>query len=490
MTSLHEKVSAVRGRQLRQWSWECLSWGLLGGSVVSAILGVARLLSQGNLPWFYLVLPIGLGLLVGCLVAWVTRGSRKQAAYAMDQTYGLKDRIQTALQFSSADDPLRRLQVAEAESHSATVLPERVVRYSRPKSWIAALTLAMTAAVMLFLSNPPQPVIVTVEVNEVVERQADRIESELQELKDLQAEEQNPELDQLVKDLEAILEQLKEPGVAPKEALAKLSEMEASMMQMQQQLEQQQTTAELAQIGEILSLSKEMAQAGEALSKGDMEKAAAELEKMKMPELDRQTEKAVAEELKQLSQNNNDGSPKSKTKDAAQQMSEGLSQGNKSKFEEGAQGLAGEAKKQGRRKKLSELLKKQCQCLSECKGECESECQGSKPSNGKGGNKWGTAASGNEPGDKTAKLATSADMKLKGQESNSGESEVETLAGDEEQQEALRAYRQQAENYEALSESVLNSESIPLGHRQTIRKYFQMIRPSNDETTKVNQTVE
>jgi len=37
---------------------------------------------------------------------------------------------------------------------------------------------------------------------------------------------------------------------------------------------------------------------------------------------------------------------------------------------------------------------------------------------------------------------------------------------------------------------VLNSESIPLGHRQTIRKYFQLIRPSNAETTKVNQSLE
>ena len=43
-----------------------------------------------------------------------------------------------------------------------------------------------------------------------------------------------------------------------------------------------------------------------------------------------------------------------------------------------------------------------------------------------------------------------------------------------------------ADKYEALSESALESESIPLGHRQTIRRYFEMIRPSAGETNTVN----
>jgi hypothetical protein len=32
-----------------------------------------------------------------------------------------------------------------------------------------------------------------------------------------------------------------------------------------------------------------------------------------------------------------------------------------------------------------------------------------------------------------------------------------------------------------MSEAVLESEPIPLGHRQTIRKYFELIRPNHDE---------
>ena len=36
-----------------------------------------------------------------------------------------------------------------------------------------------------------------------------------------------------------------------------------------------------------------------------------------------------------------------------------------------------------------------------------------------------------------------------------------------------------------MTEAVLDSEPIPLGHRQTIRKYFELIRPSNDEAEAV-----
>ena len=55
------------------------------------------------------------------------------------------------------------------------------------------------------------------------------------------------------------------------------------------------------------------------------------------------------------------------------------------------EGLAGQCKKQGSRKKLADLLRKQCQCLCECKGECEGECKATGQSNKKGGKNWGLA---------------------------------------------------------------------------------------------------
>lgn len=104
-------------------------------------------------------------------------------------------------------------------------------------------------------------------------------------------------------------------------------------------------------------------------------------------------------------------------------------------------------------------------------------------SNKKGGKKAGQAASGNEPGEKTGLLKSAKDMKLTGQESAEGDVDIETTTAPEQNQEAVRQYREKVDKYETISESVLDAESIPLGHRQNIRRYFEMIRPAGGEAS-------
>jgi hypothetical protein len=81
-------------------------------------------------------------------------------------------------------------------------------------------------------------------------------------------------------------------------------------------------------------------------------------------------------------------------------------------------------------------------------------------------------------------------MKITGQESPGGETDVETMTAPETAQKAVRRYRNQSDKYEQLTESVLDSEPIPLGHRQTIRRYFKMIRPRSGEVDSVNDRFE
>jgi len=400
----------------------------------------------------------------------------------------LKDRTETALRFlaSSEDSPMRRLQIADTESHLSRIDPTSVAPIRAPRPWIWGMTLTAAALLISFLTGPQLQVEASAVPNDVVRAQAARVDASMEELRQLKEQGLDPELEKLLKEMAAKIEELKQPAMDPKEALAKLSEMEASMQDMQKQLTDPQIESQLQEIGQALALSQAMASAGQALSKGEMDKAAEELAKLEMPELDRKTEKAVAEKLDQLQQNSGNGASKQQLKEAVGQVSQGLSQGDKSKFKDGLKGLAGECKKQGQRKKLSDLLRKQCQCLCECKSECESECKKQCDSKSQqSSNKFGFAQSGNEPGDKTAKLKTSPKMNITGQESAQGDVDIETTTAPEQEQEAVRQYRQQADKYEALSESVLESESIPLGHRQTIRRYFEMIRPQNGETDAV-----
>jgi hypothetical protein len=487
MHSIRDRVRAVQARQQRQWSWYCLSWGLVAGGIAGCLAASLTWNGEAVVRWSWILGAMLPGPMVGLLFAALRPRAARHAAVAIDRTCGLKDRIATAIRFMAQEtppSPVRELQLADAADHLTGVDPKVVAPIRAPRPWLWGVGLTAAALLIGFISSPNEPLQAAVVSNDVVLAQAARVTDGLEELKEFNQQETDPEVEKLLRELAEKLEELKQPGVDPKEALAKLSEMEATLQQHQQQLADPSAETQLQAVGAALSLAEPLQAAGQAMSQGQMEQAAEELAKLEMPELDRQTERAVTEKLKEAQQNSGDG-PRKQMKEAIGQVAQGLSQGDRSKFKDGVEGLAGECKKQGRRKKLSDLLRKQCQCLSECKGECESECKNTGLSKKKGGKNWGLGASGNEPGEKTAKLKTSPQMNITGQESDQGDADIETTTSPEQEQQAVRQYRQQAEKYEQLSESVLDSEPIPLGHRQTIRRYFEMIRPQANEVDAV-----
>jgi hypothetical protein len=500
MGDLVSIVRRVRNRQQLVWLWQAVSVGLLVGGSVACILAIAIRLQADLLPWTWVATSSLVGLAAGVIVSLIRYRSLHAAASEIDRACGLKDRMVTALDFQGRSrsghplSPVQELQLQDAEEHVRSINPVEVVPIRVPRWFVSAMVLNLCAAAILMAPVRSESAIPPPVVNEVVNRQADKVQESLQELRAIHEEQKDPELEKLLQELQSVLQEMKEPGVDPKEAMAKLSEMESALMDMQAQLKDPESLAQMEKVGEALALSPAMAQAGNALAKGELDKAAEQLAKLEMPELDRQTEKAMLEKLEQAKSqpNKNDGASQKKPENnidkAAEQMSQGLSQGNRSKFGDGAKGLSGEAKKMANKKKLSNLLKKQCECLSECKSECESECQSqSESKSNKPSNKAGKAAGDKTPGEKTLALSTKQQMKLKGQETGQGQSDIETEKSNPQEEESLRAYREQAEKFESLSESALETESIPMGHRQTIRKYFESIRPSSDQVDQVKE---
>lgn len=493
------RVRSVRNRQQLSWLWQSASSGLLAGGIVACGMAFVKRMDGNLFPWSWVAYASLAGIVTGALYALVRFRSLHAAAKQIDQSCGLKDRVVTAMDFQRSTDqgrelnPVQMLQLRDAEEHALRVDPIQVAPIAMPRSFPTALVVNICAAIILLVPMQSASLVIPLVVNEVVNRQADKVSESLQELRAIQEEQQDPELEKLLQQLQTVLQEMKEPGVDPKEAMAKLSEMEASLMEMQTQLKDSDSMAKMEMLGQALALSPAMAQAGNALAKGDMEKAAEQLAKLEMPDLDRQTEKAILEKLEQArSQQENSAAsqkkPESQIDKAAEQMSQGLSQGNRSKFSDGAKGLSGEAKKLANKKKLSDLLKKQCQCLGECKSECEGECQSQSESKSKNpSNKAGSSSGDKTPGDKTLAFSANQKMNLKGQESGQGESDIETEKSNPQEEESLRAYREQIQKFESLSESAIESESIPMGHRQTIRKYFELIRPSSEQTDQVKE---
>jgi hypothetical protein len=487
MDLIRARVSEVRRRHQRQWAWLCCSWGLVAGGLAGCALGIARRLTEADITWLVIAGAVLAGPALGFLFSLLRPRPLRDAAVSIDRRCGLKDRVATALSFITqphSGATLRDLQIEDA-AHLAKIDPAQVAPIQAPRPWWWGLSFTAAAVIIAFLTTAPRQAVANVVSNDVVTAQASRVANQLEELKQFNQQNADPEVEKLLKELSLKVQEMKEPSLDPKEALAKLSEMEAALQAKQQQLAEHNTEAALKEIGQSLALAEPLQSAGEAMSHGNMEKAGEELTKLELPELDRKTEKAVTEKLNEQAKKNSGNGSQRALREAADQVSQGLTQGDRSKFKDGMNGLAGECKKQGQRKKLVDLLRKQCRCLSECKGECECECKNNSESNKKGGTKAGLARSGNQPGDKTPKLKTAPQMKLTGQESSSGESDVETTQAPEQEQQAARQYRAQAQKYEQMAEAALEAEPIPLGHRQTIRRYFELIRPKNSETDAV-----
>ena len=492
MVNLEQRVRDVQIRQQRQWLWQCVSAGLFAGGAIGTSAAVIRILTQGSISWMWVVAAVLTPVIAAASVAVTNTCSMQLAARTIDRQCGLKDRTQTALQFlaTSADNnPLRRLQVEDAADHLQAVDPLKVAPIRAPRLWGWSVLLTVMASVLSFFSGQTQHLRAAAELNPVVTAQAARAADGMEALEAFQNEQKDPELEKTLKEIARQMRDLKEPGLDPTEALAKLSEMEAALEQLQHQVADVSIEAELQEVGETLSLAESMAAAGKAMAKGELEKAALELAKLDMPQLDRSTEKAITEKLDQIVDDKSADGQKQGLRESLKKASEALSAGDKSKFQDGMQSLAKECRKQGQQKKLSDLLKKQSQVLSECKSECESESRAQAQSKRKGGTQAGKG-SADLAGEKTAQQKTGKQLKLQGDNSGSGDSEIETEQAPEQEQEAVRQYRQHVEKYEALSESVLESESIPLSQRQTIRRYFELIRPSGSEIDSVNRTTD
>jgi hypothetical protein len=167
--------------------------------------------------------------------------------------------------------------------------------------------------------------------------------------------------------------------------------------------------------------------------------------------------------------------------EATGELSEGLESENESQCKGGACKLAGLCKKQGLRKAVGQCLGCQLALLGECKGNCQSNC------NKNGGQSvaksdspkqsWGLGASGKPLGEEATSIGSTLDRQEITGQHGEGPSEREVTHSPEGKQDATREYREKYAEYRRLSEAVLESEPLPLGYRQTIRRYFESIRP-------------
>ena len=490
--SLRSRLQPIQRRQVWQTIAVWVVGGLLLGSAIGLGCGVARLATGWAEGGWATTMALLTGPVVGAVaaLAWLLpRPNWIAAARAVDRHYQLKDRTESALDFARKQVPADKaafaeLQLADAMSHLSRVEPEAVVPYKAPRFLPGAIVAAAAAIVLALVPlKQDEASASSSKPDENIVAQADEISDSLKELEKELNKDVDPELEQLLKELKQKAEELKEPGVDVKEALAKISEMQAAIQSAQSQASLEQVDQQLQEIGEAMASAKALEGAGQALAEGKYDKAVKELTDLGDIELERNEARNTAEKLKKAAKRAKGDAGDGSISDAANEMAEGIEDGDAQKVKGAAKQLGEKAKGQARKKKINDLLNAELTSLSECKGNCQknSTAKGKKKEKSNNPSQvYGMGESGNIDGDATNLAANLNKEQINGQ-AGEGVSEFETSSSSEGRQEAQRGYKDVYQKYKKMSDAVLESENIPLGHRQTIRKYFESIRPQQGE---------
>jgi len=420
--------------------------------------------------------------LIGALAGAMRSESWSRAAAAVDAHYALKDRVLTALAFSQLTDttPLHELAIADALEHLDNIDAKRVTPLRLPRQWWSAAALfALAWLVVLWparvdqvqanMPAPPIPGVVA---------EAERLEEDFAQLETLARSMDDTPMVELAKQLQDAAERMKQPDVDLKDALATLSQMQAMLMQQQAAFNLEAVDAQLGELGEALTLDDATAEAGRALKRGDYDSAAESLEGMAKLATSDQAAAALSDLANAMRTRGSQ-----QLGDEAARMAEAMEQSDKEGFCKSCAGLAAEVRRHGQRRALAAWMRQQTARLSECKSACAAcnsnggsvSARSDNPSRN-----WGRGSSGNPQGDATQLDAARRREQITGQLGD-GPMETETIHSPETRQIAGRDYREAYSEYRKLSEAVLESEAIPLGHRQTIRRYFEAIRPADED---------
>ncbi len=196
MENIRTSVEAVRQRQQRQWIWQCVSKGLVFGGLTGCLLAIIRAISNGQTPMLWVAAPVIAGPMLGLIWSLIASRKESMAAAEIDQCCNLKDRISTALSFNrkKQSDVLHQLQIEDANEKAKSIDAEKVAPIKTPGAWIPGLGLAAVAIMLGIITTPTVEAVAAPVINSVVSEQASKAEAALEELKEFNKEEIDPEL--------------------------------------------------------------------------------------------------------------------------------------------------------------------------------------------------------------------------------------------------------------------------------------------------------
>ena len=119
--------------------------------------------------------------------------------------------------------------------------------------------------------------------------------------------------------------------------------------------------------------------------------------------------------------------------------------------------------------------------LSQGHGQGQGQGQGQSGQGQGHGPGAGTGAGGNPQGGASSIKSGTQDTQVAGQDTGQGSSRSEVIRGAAEKGFASRGYQKVYREYHTVAEEALNKDDIPGGYRFYVRRYFQLIRPRDEQ---------
>jgi Ca-activated chloride channel family protein len=483
-------LKPIRRRRRVQLALRSLSLGMVLGAIACAGLVLAeRWVGVSPGPAAAYAVLAGVPLLAG-LAGLARRPSWLSTAALVDDRCRLHDRASAALEFSRNRSLLdfERLQIGDAVEHLRAIRPDDVFPLHWPRETPVAL-----CAVAIALAVLVRPLVATTPPHEppglfepAVER-ARELEEPARQLQAAAKELESPALHAIAERMRKTIEELRRPGLDMRETMAKLSELQAFVAVAQEDYDIEAVNEELQSLGDAMLEAKPLEPAARALQKQKLDQAAMALEGARTATFDRREARAAGPRLAQSAVSMKNKGLEGLSR-ATKELAEGVD-GNAERLKQGTQDLAKEIRDHDRRRRINELMAREQRRLSDCKKYCEARnliAQKLREEEKKHGRQDRSSAESSlgkrnddrSQGDPAGDAARNR-QRIAGQ---AGDGAAETSdAGHSpngERTRARRPSRKVHQKYERESEAVLESEPIPLGHRESIRRYFELIRPS------------
>ncbi len=485
-----EKIQRVRHRLNVQRYFQTFATFLFYGFLACIpVVIVDSVVASFNVPPF-VFLWVALGIAVGAVAVRLIRPvSLYEAARTIDTGASLKDRVVSGLEQiqQRIDAPLTALQIQDTSNKLRAVPVNQVARYAVPREtkFIALVAVFLVAFSFVEFFAPPATS-TEIDFSPQIAAEADTLLKRIEAAKKDAEQNEDAELEELLKELEKRALELKKPQITPKEALARMTELSALLKTKVDPLKMAQQQELMKGLGQQFIGNPYLGEFGHQLKRGDYQQAATELDDLtkKLPEFDKEKRRNLADELTR-----GGNSLQSTELDGLGAELSGAGEGLAVDDVEGAQTRLRASIKKIRN---LDLLRNRNSRLAQLLSECEACKAGvAAACNGKGINKatgltyalstTPGAGIGNKTSASQLGQLTSLDAILNLEQitgvQGEGTATVQTSKTSAEGQQSAVSYKEAYTKYQKLSEDALTQEQIPLGYKFYVKRYFESIKP-------------